>query len=104
MNLASANPTVVSAPIPVPPVVTRARRALSALAVLARDHTRLDQVLVFTQAMNHGRLARIAERIETTPGGAELFAAKPRIDRKHVDFDALRRLPDGTLGREYTRF
>lgn len=103
MNLA-AEPSVVPTPISVPPFVTRARRALSALAVLARDHTRLDQVLVFTQAMNHGRLARIAERIEHTPGGAELFAAKPRIDRRHVDFDALRRLPDGTLGREYTRF
>lgn len=92
------------AAVTVPPVRTRVRRALSALAVLARDHTRLDQVLVFTQAMNHGRLARVAAHIESTPEGAALFATKPRIDRKHVDFDALRRLPDGTLGREYVRF
>ena len=26
------------------------------------------------------------------------------IDRKSIDFDALRALPDGTLGREYARF
>lgn len=104
MSFATADSTVISGPVSIPPLATRARRALSALAVLARDHTRLDQVLVFTQAMNHGRLARVAERIESTPGGAALFAAKPRIDRKHVDFDALRRLPDGTLGREYMRF
>lgn len=91
-------------PLAVPPLSVRARRAFSALAVLARDHTRLDQVLVFTQAMNHARLARVAAEIESTPEGAALFAEKPRIDRKHVDFDALRRLPDGTLGREYTRF
>ena len=91
-------------PISVPPLRTRARRAVSALGVLMRDHTRLDQVLVFTQAMNHGRLARVAAEIESTPEGAALFADQPRIDRKHVDFDALRALPDGTLGREYARF
>lgn len=90
--------------VSVPPLGTRMRTAAAALAVLARDHTRLDQVLVFTQAMNHARLARIAEEIERAPGGAELFEDQPRIDRKHVDFDALRRLPNGTLGREYARF
>lgn len=111
MNAAVANgfssaslPAPGPAPVSVPPLSVRVRRAFSALAVLARDHTRLDQVLVFTQAMNHARLARVAAEIERTPEGAALFAEKPRIDRKHVDFDALRRLPDGTLGREYTRF
>lgn len=97
-------PPVAGRSVGVPPLGKRMRTAASALAVLARDHTRLDQVLVFTQAMNHARLARIAERIETTPEGAELFSERPRIDRKHVDFDALRALPDGTLGREYMRF
>jgi ubiquinone biosynthesis protein COQ4 len=99
-----ARAAVAVPPVAVPPVSVRVRRALSALAVLARDHTRLDQVLVFTQAMNHGRLARVASEIESTPEGAALFAEMPRIDRKHVDFDALRALPDGTLGREYARF
>ena len=107
MNAAVANEVSTasfSAPIAVPPISVRVRRAVSALGVLMRDHTRLDQVLVFTQAMNHGRLARVAAEIESTPEGAALFAEKPRIDRKHVDFDALRGLPDGTLGREYARF
>ena len=84
MNFAVANgasEATFSPPIGVPPLAERARRALSALAVLAKDHTRLDQVLVFTQAMNHARLARIAQEIESTPGGAELFATRPRIDR-----------------------
>jgi ubiquinone biosynthesis protein COQ4 len=93
-----------SATISVPPLGKRVRAALSALAVLARDHTRLDQVLVFTQAMNHARLARVADRLEKMREGAALFAERPRIDREHVDFGALRRLPDGTLGREYVRF
>ncbi len=93
---------------PLPPVVPsffdRARAALGALATLARDHRRLDQVLVLTQAVNAGTVARAVERFEATEAGRWLFATRPRIDRAHVDFDALRRLPDGTLGREYTRF
>ena len=80
------------------------RDIFSSLGILARDHTRLDQVLVLTKAMNIGRLARVASTFTENPEGARLFAEKPRIDRAHVDFDALRKLPDGTLGREYTRF
>lgn len=100
---ADMNPNA-SLPTTIPPITKRIRAALSALAVLARDHTRLDQVLVLAQAINIGKLARIAYRIGDDPAGAALLASQPRIDKKHVDFDALRRLPDGTLGREYTRF
>jgi len=101
MNAIAANGPVS---VEFPSVWTRFREATSALSVLMKDHTRLDQVLVFTKAVNLGRLRRAADRIEELPEGAALFAARPRIDRTHVDFDALRRLPDGTLGREYTRF
>ncbi len=98
--------TTTAAPLPVafPSIPRRVRTAAKALAVLARDHTRLDQVLVFMQAVNLGRLVRAAERLESIPEGARLVAERPRIDRTHVDFDTLRRLPDGTLGREYARF
>jgi Coenzyme Q (ubiquinone) biosynthesis protein Coq4 len=40
----------------------------------------------------------------STPGGRRILEERPTIDSKNVDFDALRRLPDGTLGREYLRF
>ncbi|MCW5833843.1 MAG: hypothetical protein KIS78_15675 [Labilithrix sp.] len=88
----------------VPSLPERARAALGALWILARDHDRLDQVLVMTRAVNAGSVARAVTRIAATEEGRRLFAERPRIDRAHVDFDALRRLPDGTLGREYTRF
>lgn len=74
------------------------------MATLLRDPGRLDQVLVFAQAVNAGAVARAVERFSATEEGRSLFLERPRIDRAHVDFDALRRLPDGTLGREYTRF
>lgn len=98
--------TTTAAPVPIalPSLPRRVRDAAGALSVLMRDHTRLDQVLVFMQAVNLGRLVRAAERLEADPDGARLLAERPRIDRTHVDFDALRRLPEGTLGRAYTRF
>jgi len=88
----------------VPPFGRRLRQALGALNILVRDHGRLDQVLVFAQAVNAKAIARAANQFGSTPEGAALFREMPRIDREHVDFDALRKLPDGTLGREYTRF
>jgi len=91
-------------PFEIPSLPRRVKTALGALWVLARDHGRLDQVLVLLQAINIRAIVRAAERIESTPEGAELLRDKPRIDKKHVDFGALGRLPDGTLGREYVRF
>jgi ubiquinone biosynthesis protein COQ4 len=88
----------------IPPLWDRITTAASALATLSRDPSRLDQVLVLGQAMNVKRLARALERMTLDPEGARLLAERPRIDAAHVDWDALERLPDGTLGREYVRF
>jgi len=88
----------------VPPFFTRLRRALGALWILRADSGRLDQVLVFAQAVNASSLARAAKRVQDYPEGAKLLGERRRIDRTHVDYDALERLPDGTLGREYARF
>lgn len=104
MNASVAKGFSVPTPTRMPSPWTRTKQALSALGVLMKDHTRLDQVLVFTQAVNLGRLKNAADRIEAMPEGAALLREQPRIDREHVDFDALRRLADGTLGREYMRF
>jgi ubiquinone biosynthesis protein COQ4 len=95
---------VVSDVPAVPPFRDRVRAALGALCRLMRDPGRLDQVLVFAQAVNAGAVARAVAKVERTEDGRRLFAEMPRIDRQHVDYDALRRLPDGTLGREYVRF
>lgn len=97
MNVATLPPLV-------PPFFQRARSALAALATLSRNPGRLDQVLVLAQAVNARMIARAVERFSATDEGRRFFAEQPRIDRAHVDYDALRRLPDGTLGREYARF
>jgi ubiquinone biosynthesis protein COQ4 len=88
----------------IPSAGTRARTVVRTLATLARDPGRLDQVLVLAQTVNMPAVARAMVRLEHDEAGKALLAEQPRIDRAHVDLDALRRLPDGTLGREYTRF
>jgi ubiquinone biosynthesis protein COQ4 len=96
--------TSTATTVRIPSFSRRARTVVRSLATLARDPGRLDQVLVLTQTMNLAAVARAMGRIEKEGVGQALLAQQPRIDRAHVDFDALRKLPDGTLGREYTRF
>jgi ubiquinone biosynthesis protein COQ4 len=98
------NPSSSASAIRIPSFSRRARTVVRTLATLARDPGRLDQVLVLSQTVNLPAVARAMERIDSDGNGRELLAEQPRIDRAHVDFEALRRLPDGTLGREYTRF
>lgn len=87
-----------------PSVRRRALTAVKTLATLARDPSRLDQVLLLAQTLNQSAIARAIARIDQDPAGHELLTEQPRIDRTHVDFDALKALPAGTLGREYIRF
>lgn len=98
VSVASATPPAV------PPLFDRLRTALGALSRLMYNPGRLDQVLVFAQAVNAGAVARASVSVTQTEEGRRLFSVMPRIDREHVDYDALRRLPDGTVGREYVRF
>ena len=88
----------------IPPLRQRARAVVRSLGTLARDPGRLDQVLVLAETVNAEAIGRAIERLHEDPAGRALFAEQPRIDREHIDFDALRRLPEGTLGREYARF
>ena len=96
--------TAVSSTVRIPSATQRARNVARALATLARDPGRLDQVLILAQTVNLPTVARAVDRLEHDEAGRALLRDQPRIDRAHVDLDALRRLPDGTLGREYTRF
>jgi ubiquinone biosynthesis protein COQ4 len=97
------NDVTVEAPV-VPPFFERLQTSVSAIRALLGDPGRLDQVLVLAQAVNARRVADAVGQFGATEEGRRLFEEHPRIDRKHVDFDRLRTLPAGTLGREYARF
>jgi ubiquinone biosynthesis protein COQ4 len=95
--------TAVAA-FPVPPLPTRLRTAGRALFRLMRDPSQLERVFEIGIALNAGRLPEIIARVEAEPEGRRILQLRPSIDSRHVDFDALEKLPDGTLGREYVRF
>jgi ubiquinone biosynthesis protein COQ4 len=88
----------------VPPLRSRLAVAASALLDLARDPSRLDRVFDLGVALNAARIPKVLATLEKDPDTKRLLDEQPSIDSQHVDFDALERLPDGTLGREYVRF
>ena len=68
------------------------------------DPTRGDLVAGLGDVTGERQLARIRGRLRSTAGGRKLLAEKPLISEASLRFDALRNLPDGTLGREYARY
>lgn len=76
-----------------------ALRALYRLARLVQDPNRLDEVFEMADALGKPEaLNPIVEEISKDPFVAKAFDAKHRIV---VDLPALRRLPEGTLGRAF---
>lgn len=82
----------------------RAVTALKALLALVADPNDTKQVFYIGLLVNRRRYPEFLARFTTDDEGARLLRERPAIDTAHVDFDALRALPDGTLGREYVRF
>lgn len=97
-------PSTESSAYVVPPLPRRLAKAGRALFSLARNPGELERVFEIGEALNAPRIPGILEAIGRTPDGRRLLGERPSIDSKSVDFVALRALPDGTLGREYTRF
>jgi ubiquinone biosynthesis protein COQ4 len=94
----------VTANYVVPPLPRRLAKAGRALFALARNPNELDRVFEIGEALNAPRVPAMLDGIAATPDGRRILEVRPTIDTKSVDLGALRALPDGTLGREYTRF
>jgi ubiquinone biosynthesis protein COQ4 len=86
------------------PFHRRLRRALRALRLLVRDPYDTEQVFELSSNINVGSIRRRMPEFYASEAGQRLFREDRSIDTRHVDFDALANLPDGTLGREYVRF
>lgn len=87
----------------VPPLPRRLVAAARALYGLAFE-PRMELVSDLTDALCVSAMAKMAERLRSDAEGRRLLSERPRLDSKHVDFEAVARLPDGTLGREFVRF
>ncbi|MBM4377343.1 MAG: hypothetical protein FJ095_19865 [Deltaproteobacteria bacterium] len=82
----------------------RARIGARALRDLLKNPDDTRQVFLIGLATSRITMPQLLTRICMVDEGARMLKEQPAIDSAHVDFAALRRLPDGTLGREYVRF
>jgi ubiquinone biosynthesis protein COQ4 len=80
--------------------IALAVRAGFALALNPDD---TQQVFYLATAVDREKLPLITARLEADAAGRELLRDQPAIDTTHVDFDALRALPEDTLGGAYAR-
>jgi ubiquinone biosynthesis protein Coq4 len=74
---------------------------LKAIYILLGDSDRIDQIHLIEEATGRGRFARVIEAQFRTGEGAALLRDRAQICGSTVDFDALKAMPAGTLGRAF---
>lgn len=79
-------------------------RAARAIASLVRDPDDLPQVFTILEALSGTAPHRLLRRFGRDPVGARLLRDRPDIVAVLDDREALRRLPEGSLGRAYLAF
>lgn len=80
------------------------KSASRAIRALVRNPDDLPQVFTIIDALSGDSLNRVLRRLRATPGGATLLHDKPDVARLLVDREALRAMPEDSLGRAYLRF
>lgn len=79
-------------------------KARAAIRALLDDPDDLPQVFNVIEALSGDTIARIAKRVGDSADGAKLLSDSPNIVEVLRDRDALRAMPEGSLGRAYLRF
>lgn len=79
-------------------------RAWRALRILVRDSERTDQVFEIIRALAGNSWERNFRLFCAHPEGRRLLQERPSLFAALADREALRRLPDGSLGRAYLAF
>jgi ubiquinone biosynthesis protein COQ4 len=84
--------------------IERARVAYRAVRALMANPDDTRQVFYIGLVVNRRTYPSFLARFTTDDEGARLLRERPAIDSKHVDLDALRALPETTLGGAYVRY
>lgn len=84
--------------------VQRAILAAGAAAISFVDPFRGDMIACLAETTGTDALSYCHRKMLATSEGSRILARKPRISSSTIDFSALRRLPQGTLGRIYCDF
>ncbi len=78
--------------------------AVRGLVTLARDTARTDAVFTIISALSGNSFERTYQAFLATEHGQRLLRERPNLMARLSDRDALRAMPEGSLGREYLRF
>ncbi|MBK6508574.1 MAG: hypothetical protein IPG06_03390 [Haliea sp.] len=79
-------------------------QALRSVRALIANPDNTGEVFKVIEALKGGSIARAVARMEATPEGRELLRSKPDILPVLSDRDALRAMPEGSVGRAYLKF
>ncbi len=79
-------------------------QALRSVRALIANPDNTGEVFKVIEALKGGSIARAVARMEATPEGRELLRNKPDILPVLSDREALRVMPEGSVGRAYLRF
>ena len=79
-------------------------QALRSVRALIADPDSTGEVFKIIEALKGGSLARALTRLKATAEGRELLQRKPDILPVLNDRDALRAMPEGSVGRAYLKF
>jgi ubiquinone biosynthesis protein Coq4 len=86
------------------PARERWRKGLLALKEVAQDTSRTDRVLYAYEHLNAGTERARADRFYRSETMRRMYEENRTLDASTVDFAALERLPDESLGHAYARF
>ena len=64
----------------------------------------IDMIATFGEVTGPPSLQFMLKKMQADPDGQRILEERPRILTSTVDFTALRKMEDGTFGREYVRF
>ena len=79
-------------------------QALRSVRALIADPDNTGEVFKIIQALKGGSITRAVARLKSTPAGRELLRDKPDILPVLSDREALRAMPEGSIGRAYLKF
>jgi ubiquinone biosynthesis protein COQ4 len=74
---------------------------LKAIYLALGDSNRIDQIHLIEEATGRGRFKRVLEEQFRSGEGADLLRERAQLCSATVDFDGLRAMPPGTLGRAF---
>ncbi|KAK4023198.1 ubiquinone biosynthesis protein COQ4 homolog, mitochondrial [Daphnia magna] len=85
-------------------ILQRAILSVGSSIMALTDPARGDMIAVNGESSGHFALMGMHKKMLENEEGQEILKDRPRINSSSIDLEKLKCYPDGTLGREYTKF